>query len=102
MEQINFKLLVRWFVGLSIDDTVWDHSVFSKNRGRLIDHEAVTGLFNAIVGMAQVRGLLSGEHFGVDGTLIRAWASHKSVRRKDGADGDLKESQPITVGSDKS
>ena len=63
---------------------MWNHSVFSKNRDRLIEHDALTELFNATVDMADKRGLLSGEHFSVDGTLIKAWASHKSVRRKDG------------------
>jgi IS5 family transposase len=67
---------------------VWNHSVFSKNRDRLIEHDAVTELFNATVEMASKRGLLSGEHFSVDGTLIQAWASHKSMRRKDGSDDD--------------
>ncbi len=79
-------MLFRWFVGLAIEDTVWNHSVFSKNRDRLIEHDAVTELFNATVEMAHERGLLSGEHFSVDGTLIQAWASHKSMRRKDGSD----------------
>jgi transposase len=88
VEQINYNLLFRWFVGLSIDDAVWNHSVFSKNRDRLIKHEAVTELFNATVNMAEQRGLLSGEHFSVHGTLIKAWASHKSMRRKDGSDDD--------------
>ncbi len=88
VEQIQYNLLFRWFVGLAIEDTVWNHSVFSKNRDRLIEHDAVTGLFNATVEMAQQRGLLSGEHFSVDGTLIQAWASHKSLRRKDGSDDD--------------
>ena len=86
VEQIHYNLLFRWFVGLSIEDTVWNHSVFSKNRDRLIEHDAVTQLFNATVEMADKRGLLSGEHFSVDGTLIQAWASHKSMRRKDGSD----------------
>ena len=88
VEQIHYNLLFRWFVGLAIEDTVWNHSVFSKNRDRLIEHDAVTELFNATVEMADKRGLLSGEHFSVDGTLIQAWASHKSVRRKDGSDDD--------------
>ena len=88
VEQIQYNLLFRWFVGLAIEDAVWNHSVFSKNRDRLIEHEAVTELFNATVEMADKRGLLSGEHFSVDGTLIQAWASHKSVRRKDGSDDD--------------
>jgi transposase len=86
VEQIQYNLLFRWFVGLAIEDTVWNHSVFSKNRDRLIEHDAVTELFNATVEMAEQRGLLSGEHFSVDGTLIHAWASHKSMRRKDGSD----------------
>jgi IS5 family transposase len=89
MEQVTYNLLFRWFVGLSIDDSVWNHSVFSKNRDRLIEHEAVTELFNATVGMAKARGLLlSGEHFSVDGTLIQVWAGHTSIRRKDGNDDD--------------
>jgi len=86
VEQIQYNLLFRWFVGLAIEDTVWNHSVFSKNRDRLIEHDVVTELFNATVEMAEQRGLLSGEHFSLDGTLIQAWASHKSMRRKDGAD----------------
>jgi transposase len=86
VEQIQYNLLFRWFVGLAIEDAVWNHSVFSKNRDRLIEHDAVTELFNATVEMADKRGLLSGEHFSVDGTLIQAWASHKSMRRKDGSD----------------
>jgi transposase len=88
VEQIQYNLLFRWFVGLAIEDEVWHHSVFSKNRDRLIEHDAVTDLFNATVDMAEQRGLLSGEHFSVDGTLIHAWASHKSMRRKDGSDDD--------------
>ncbi|WP_088279124.1 IS5 family transposase [Ideonella sp. A 288] len=86
VEQIQYNLLFRWFVGLAIEDSVWNHSVFSKNRDRLIEHDAVTDLFNATVEMADRRGLLSGEHFSVDGTLIQAWAGHKSLRRKDGSD----------------
>jgi transposase len=86
VEQINYNLLFRWFVGLAIEDTVWNHSVFSKNRDRLIEHDVVIALFNTTVDMAQSKGLLSGEHFSVDGTLIKAWASHKSMRRKDGSD----------------
>ena len=88
VEQISDNLLFRWFVGLSIEDTVWNHAVFSKNRDRLIEFDAVTELFNATVEMAGGKGLLSGEHFSVDGTLIQAWASHKSVRSKDGSDDD--------------
>jgi transposase len=86
VEQLSYNLLFRWCVGLAIEDTVWNHSVFSKNRDRLIEHDAVTELFNSTVEMARNKGLLSGEHFSVDGTLIQAWASHKSMRRKDGSD----------------
>ena len=86
VEQINYNLLFRWFVGLSIDDAVWNHSVFSKNRDRMIDNDVVIALFNATVDMAQAKDLLSGEHFSVDGTQIKAWAGHKSMRRKDGSD----------------
>ena len=90
VEQLAYNLLFRWFVGLSIEDTVWNHSVFSKNRDRLIEHDAVTELFNSTVERARKKGLglLSGEHFSVDGTLIQAWARQKSVRRKDGSDDD--------------
>ena len=88
VEQINYNLLFRWFVGLSIDDSVWNHSVFSKNRERMIDNDIAIELFNATVDMAQAKDLLSGEHFSVDGTQIKAWAGHKSVRRKDGSDED--------------
>ena len=83
VEQISYNLLFRWLVGLLIDDSVWNHSVFSKNRDRLIEHDAVTEMFNATVEMAQGKGLLSGEHFSVDGTLIQAWASHKSFKCKE-------------------
>src|SRR5271169_27971 len=88
MEQIRYNLLFRWFVGLAIDDPVWDHSVFSKNRDRLIEHEAVEKFFTEVMGIAEKKGLLSKEHFSVDGTLVQAWASHKSFRPKDGSDGD--------------
>ena len=87
MEQTQYNLLFRWFVGLSMDDAVWVPSVFSKNRERLIEHDAIVELFNRIVEQADQQGLLSGEHFSVDGTLIKAWASHKSFVRKDGQDG---------------
>jgi transposase len=87
MEQIRYNLLFRWFVGLAIDDSVWDHSVFSKNRDRLIEHEAVDKFFTEVMTLADQKGLLSKEHFSVDGTLVQAWASHKSFRPKDGSDG---------------
>ena len=84
VEQINYNILFRWFVGLALDEKVWDHSSFSTNLERLIDAE-ISRLFLAkIVQQARRAGLLSGEHFSVDGTLIEAWASIKSFRPKDG------------------
>ena len=88
VEQNNYNLLLRWFVGLSIEDAVWNHSVFSKNRDRMIEHAVVIELFNATVNMARAKDLLSGGQFNVDGTQIKAWAGHKSMRRKDGSDDD--------------
>jgi IS5 family transposase len=76
-------LLFRWFIGLSMDDAVWVPTVFTKNRERLIAHDAVIKFFNEVVAIAQQRDLLSGEHFSVDGTLIQAWAGHKSFVPKD-------------------
>ena len=86
VEQINYNLLFRWFVGLSIEDAVWSHSVFRKNRERMIDNDVVIDPFNATVDRAQAKGLLSGEHFSIDGSQINAWAGHNSVRRKDDSD----------------
>ena len=84
-EQLRYNLLFRWFVGLAIDDVVWDHSVFSKNRDRLMAHAVVEAFFTEVMRLADAAGLLSKEHFSVDGTLIQAWASHKSFRPKDGS-----------------
>lgn len=84
IEQMRYNLLFRWFVGLAIEDVVWDHSVFSKNRDRLLEHEVVETFFTEVMSLADRQGLLSREHFSVDGTLIQAWASHKSFRPKDG------------------
>ncbi|WP_321917456.1 MULTISPECIES: IS5 family transposase [Paraburkholderia] len=88
MEQISYNMLFRWFVGLAMDDAVWDHSTFSKNRDRLLEHDVIVGLFNETVEAAHARGYLSGEHFSVDGTLIQAWAGHKSFVRKNKSDDD--------------
>lgn len=85
-EQLHYNLLFRWFVGLAIDDAVWDHSVFSKNRDRLLENAVVEAFFTEVMRLADAKGLLSKEHFSVDGTLIQAWASHKSFRPKDGSD----------------
>jgi len=89
MEQTQYNMLYRWFIGLSMDDAVWVPTVFTKNRERLIEHDAVMAFFNEVVRTAHKKHWLSGEHFSVDGTLIQAWASHKSFVRKDGGgDGD--------------
>ena len=85
-EQLRYNLLFRWFVGVAIDDAVWDHSVFSKNRDRLLEHAVVEAFFAEVMRAADAKGLLSKEHFSVDGTLIQAWASHKSFRPKDASD----------------
>ena len=87
MEQTQYNLLFRWFIGLAMDDAVWVPTVFTKNRERLIEHDAVIELFNQVLEMANEKNLLSGEHFSVDGTLIQAWAGQKSFVRKDGSDG---------------
>ena len=83
-EQLGYNLLYRWFVGLGLDDAAWDHSTYTQNRDRLIGHEAVRELFTQVMQQAREADLLSDEHFSVDGTLIRAWASHKSFVPKDG------------------
>jgi transposase len=85
MEQLGYNLLFRWFVGLGIDDPVWDVTVFTKNRDRLLEGEVAKRLLAAVLNQAEVKGLLSDEHFSVDGTLIQAWASMKSFRPKDGS-----------------
>jgi len=85
IEQLEYNILFRWFVGLSMDDPVWDHSVFSKNRERLLNTDVATAFFASVRQQAEEAQLLSDEHFSVDGTLIEAWASMKSFRPKDDA-----------------
>jgi len=82
MEEMNYNLLFRWFVGLEMDDEVWDVTVFTKNRERLIAGEVAQKFFQAVVQQARGAGLLSDEHFTVDGTLIEAWASRRSFEKK--------------------
>jgi Transposase domain (DUF772) len=84
MEQLYYNFLFRWFVGLSIDDPVWDVTVFTKNRERLLKSEVAEAFFAAVLTQARQCGLLSDEHFTVDGTLIEAWAGQKSFKRQDG------------------
>jgi transposase len=83
MEQLRYNMLFRWFVGLSIDEPVWDVTVFTKNRERFLEGEIADRFFEAVLGQARAAGLLSDEHFTVDGTLIEAWASHKSFKPMD-------------------
>jgi transposase len=87
MEQLTYNMLFRWFVGLSMDAPVWDVTVFTKNRERLLEGDIARGFLRAILIEPVVQRLLSTEHFSVDGTLIEAWASMKSFRPKDGGDG---------------
>jgi transposase len=86
VEQLDYNLLFRWFVGLSISGPVWNHATFSKNRDRLMESEISTKFFQQIKDQAEQSGLLSDEHFSVDGTLIEAWASMKSFKPKDQSD----------------
>ena len=83
-EQLGYNMLYRWFVGLGMEDAPWDHSTYTQNRDRLIAHDAVRALFERVMAQAKAATLLSDEHFSVDGTLIRAWASQKSFVPKDG------------------
>lgn len=86
MEQLDYNLLYRWFVGLAPDDPVWDPTTFTKNRTRLENGEAFAKFMAKLLNHPEVKPLLSSEHFSVDGTLIEAWASHKSFRPKEGSD----------------
>jgi len=86
MEQMDYNLLFRWFAGLSMDAAVWDVTVFTTNRDRLLAGDVATKFLSAVVAQARARDLLSDEHFSVDGTLLDAWASMKSFRPKDGGD----------------
>jgi transposase len=89
MERMEFDLLFRWFVGLGVDDAPWDHSGFSTNRDRLLEGDIAAKLLTTILAQPKVKRLLSSDHFSVDGTLIDAWASIKSFRKKDGGDHDV-------------
>jgi transposase len=83
MEQLDYNLLFRWFVGLGMDDAVWSATTFTKNRDRLLDGDVAAAFFEAVLIHADTERLLSDEHFTVDGTLLEAWASHKSFRPRD-------------------
>src|SRR6202167_1221030 len=94
MEQLDYNLLFRWFVGLNMDDAIWDVTVFTKNRQRLLEGDIAEAFFAAVLKQARQRDLLSDEHFTVDGTLLEAWAGQKSFRHAE--DGDH---QPPTAGT---
>ena len=83
-EMLDYNLLFRWFLDMNLEERSFDHSSFSKNRSRLIEHDIAKGFFAGAVKQAKAQGLLSDEHFTVDGTLIESWASFKSLKRKDG------------------
>src|SRR6185312_3319968 len=86
MERLEFDLLFRWFVGIGVDEPVWDHSVFSKNRGRLLEGAIAARFLSTLLTQPRVMRLLSTDHFSVDGTLVQAWASMKSFKPIDGPD----------------
>jgi transposase len=83
MEELDYSVLYRWFVGLSMDDPVWDATTFTKNRDRLLEGDIADAFFAEVLAAIKAEGLVSDEHFTVDGTLLEAWASHKSFRPKD-------------------
>jgi len=83
VEQLDYNMMFRWFVGLNLDDAVWNHSTFSKNRDRLLEGEIAHRFFKEVLAIAKENGLVSQEHFTVDGTLLEAWASHKSFQSKE-------------------
>jgi transposase len=94
MEQLGYNLLFRWFVGMNMDEPVWVPTVFSKNRDRLLEGDIAGKFFAQVLDQARGAGLLSEEHFSVDGTLLEAWASHKSFQRKDGDGAATKDDDP--------
>ena len=86
MEQLDYNLLFRWFVGLGMDEAIWVPTVFTKNRDRLLGHGTIREFFRSLLEQARSQNLLSEEHFSVDGTLLEAWASQKSLQPKDPED----------------
>ena len=94
IEQLDYSLLFHWFVGLSMDEAVWDATVYSKNRERLLQGEVAEAFFQAVRGIAEAHGLMSDEHFTVDGTLIEAWAGQKSFKKKDTPEGSAPPDDP--------
>ena len=94
MEELNYNLLFRWFVGLNMDDPVWHPTTFTKNRDRLLAGDIAAAFFDAVAAQARTAGLLSDEHFTVDGTQLKAWASLKSFRRRDAEPSDPPDDDP--------
>jgi transposase len=92
VEQLEYNMMFRWFVGLNLDDGIWNHSTFTKNRERLLEGEIAQRFFEEVLATAKKQGLVSQEHFTVDGTIIEAWASHKSFQPKDSDDDDIPKS----------
>ena len=88
MEEIDYSILFRWFIGLSLDEPIWSPTTFSKNRDRLLEGDIAAAFFDAVRAQAEAAGLLSDEHFTVDGTMLEAWASLKSFQRKDAGPSD--------------
>jgi transposase len=88
VEQLEYNMMFRWFVGLNLDDDIWNHSTFTKNRDRLLEGEIAQRFFEEVLALAKKQGLVSEEHFTVDGTIIEAWASHKSFQTKESAGDD--------------
>jgi transposase len=88
IEQLDYNMMFRWFVGLNLDDDIWNATTFTKNRDRLLEGEIAERFFAEVLAMAKKQGLISQEHFTVDGTIIEAWASHKSFQRKQEAGSD--------------
>src|SRR5574338_31193 len=86
VEHIDFNMMYRWFVVLTLDEAIWDHSTFSANRERLLNESVMREFFGGVVAIAEWAELVSHEHFSVDGSLLRAWASHKSLVARDGSD----------------
>src|SRR4029079_18369079 len=86
MERLGFGILFRWFVGIGVDDAAWDHSVFSKNRDRLLEGDIAAKFLGAVLAQPRVKKLLSTDHFSLDGTLTEAWASMKSFKSRDSSE----------------
>jgi transposase len=99
MEQLDYNLLFRWFVGLAVGAPVWDASSFSKNRDRLLAGDIARQFLAAVINQPRIKALMSGEHFSVDGTLIQAWASHKSFQPKSETAPDDQDGPPTDGGS---